>query len=324
MYHYVRDLIRTRYPEIKGLDLSLFYEQIRYLEKHYTIIKMDQLIDAIDNDAELPPNACLLTFDDAYIDHFTNVFPFLQKRKLEGSFFVPVKAVTEDKILDVNKIHFILASTPNKQLIIKEIFSHLDTYREAYNLQSNDHYFKKLAIANRFDTPEVIFIKRILQVELAEELRNIITDLLFSKFVSADEKSFSRELYVNTEQLECMQRNGMHIGGHGYKHYWLGSLDKAAQQFELEESLRFIKSIGGNEHRWTMCYPYGNYNNDTLDLLKALNCKLALTTRVDIAKTSGDGKFELPRLDTNDIPKDRYAEPNAWYDKVTKMKSEAQ
>ena len=28
MYHYVRDLKNSRYPDIKGLDVSLFKEQI--------------------------------------------------------------------------------------------------------------------------------------------------------------------------------------------------------------------------------------------------------------------------------------------------------
>lgn len=313
MYHYVRDLKHTRYPEIKGLDLNLFYEQIAYLEKNYNIIKMEELIEAIDNDTELPPNACLLTFDDGYIDHYTNVFPFLERKKLQGSFFVPVKTVTENSVLDVNKIHFILAATPNKDLIIQQIFQQLDNYRTGHNLQSNDFYFKKLAVASRFDPPEVIFIKRMLQVELPEDIRNAITDTLFCKFVSADEKAFSKELYMSTEQLKCMQRNGMHIGGHGNDHYWLGSLSKELQYIDLYESAKFVQSIGENENSWTMCYPYGSYNDDTLSLLRDLKCKLALTTHVDIASTTKSERFELARLDTNDIPKSGSAMPNEWH-----------
>ncbi|SHM13941.1 polysaccharide deacetylase family protein [Chitinophaga sp. CF418] len=315
MYHYVRDLKHTRYPEIKGLDLSLFYEQITYLEKNYSIIKMEQLIDAIDNDAELPPNACLLTFDDGYIDHYTNVFPFLEKKKLQGSFFLPVKTALENEILDVNKIHFILANVANKELIVQEIFQQLNEYRETYNLQSDEFYFKKLAVANRYDSESIIFIKRMLQVELPEIVRNAITDALFRKFVSADEKAFSRELYMGIEQVECMQRNGMHIGGHGNNHYWLGSLSKELQRIELTESVKLVEKIGGNLDYWTMCYPYGNYNNDTIDLLKELKCKAALTTEVDIAKVSDARRFELARLDTNDIPKNGNAQVNDWFGK---------
>jgi len=70
MYHYVRDLKHSRYPEIKGLDISLFYEQIMFLKKHYKFITMEMLIDSFENGSALPDKSVLLTFDDAYSDHF--------------------------------------------------------------------------------------------------------------------------------------------------------------------------------------------------------------------------------------------------------------
>ena len=37
MYHYVRDLKKSKYSEIKGLDINLFKEQVYYLNKHYNM-----------------------------------------------------------------------------------------------------------------------------------------------------------------------------------------------------------------------------------------------------------------------------------------------
>ncbi len=313
MYHYVRDLKHSRYPEIKGLDLALFREQLEYLEKHYNFITMEMLIDAIDNNSSLPHKAVLLTFDDAYNDHYQYVYPILNKKKIQGSFFLPVKAVTEHTVLDVNKIHFILASEENKAKIIDEIYNELKKHRKDYNLESDSFYYEKLAHPNRFDSAEVIFIKRLLQVELEENLRKILTNNLFEKTVGINEESFSRELYMDVEQIKCMQRNGMHIGSHGYDHYWLGSLTRENQIIEIEKSLVFLKEIGCNIKQWTMCYPYGNYNDVTIGLLNEYNCKLALTTKVDIADIHNNNKFSLPRLDTNDIPKYKEAVTNDWY-----------
>ena len=47
MYHYVRDLKNSRYPEIKGLDYDLFKEQISFFKNNFHIIKMEELIDAV-------------------------------------------------------------------------------------------------------------------------------------------------------------------------------------------------------------------------------------------------------------------------------------
>lgn len=316
MYHYVRDLKRSRYPDIKGLDISLFYEQIEYLKKHYQFITMEMLIDSIENNSPLPDKPVLLTFDDAYSDHFKYVFPFLDKNKIQGSFFLPVKAITENTVLGVNKIHFILASESKKSRIISEIKIELKKYSKDYNIKSFSFYFEKLAKPNRFDSAEVIFIKRLLQVELEESLRNIITNNLFEKIVGIDENSFSRELYMDVEQIKCMNRNGMHIGSHGYGHYWLGSLERQKQKIEIEKALEFLHVIGSDTKNWTMCYPYGNYNDTTIDLLQEYNCKLALTTEVNIADIQKNNKYTLPRLDTNDIPKDKEAITNDWYLKV--------
>ena len=41
MYHYVRDLINSRYPDIKGLDIRSFKNQIEFIKKNYNIIKME-------------------------------------------------------------------------------------------------------------------------------------------------------------------------------------------------------------------------------------------------------------------------------------------
>jgi peptidoglycan/xylan/chitin deacetylase (PgdA/CDA1 family) len=312
-YHYVRNLKHSRYPEIKGLDIVHFTEQIAYLNKHYHFITMEMLIDSIDNNSPLPPKSVLLTFDDAYSDHFTYVFPLLNKYKIQGSFFPPVKAITEHTILDVNKIHFILAAETDKSKIISEIKGELDKHRKDYDLQSDSFYYDKLAKANRYDSADVIFIKRLLQVELDETVRNIITSSLFRKIVGMDEGSFSRELYMDVEQIKCMHEYGMHIGGHGYDHYWLGSLKEESQKIEIEKSLEFLKQIGCDTEQWTMCYPYGNYNDTTLELLAEYNCKLGVTTEMDIAEIPKHNKYTLPRLDTNDLPKDREATTDDWY-----------
>ena len=33
MYHYVRDLVHSRYPRIHGLQIELFREQVQFLKK---------------------------------------------------------------------------------------------------------------------------------------------------------------------------------------------------------------------------------------------------------------------------------------------------
>lgn len=303
MYHYIRDFKTTKYTEIKGLDISDFENQILYLKKNYEIIKIEQLIDALDNNQKLPQKAALLTFDDGYIDHFNYALPILKKYNLQGSFYPPAAAVIENRVLDVNKIHFILACVKNKTELFNEILKLLDYYKDEFKLKTKDEYIEKYYKANRFDTNEVIFIKRILQVGLEEGLRSLITNQLFKKYVTIYEEEFSRGLYMSSEMLKILKDDGMHIGSHSYNHYWLGSLSKSDQEAEINKSLKFLDSVGVDLENWTICYPYGNYNNSTLDILTNSNCKLGFTSVSNIACVNKNNRFEIPRLDTNDLPK---------------------
>lgn len=316
MYHYVRDLQNTRYPAIRGLDIRLFKEQLAYFKKHYNFITAEQLIDAFQNGTELPPKSLLLTFDDAYIDHYTCAFPLLDEYKAQGLFFVPVKAIMNHEVLIVNKIHHVLAvCDKNIDALVKQVKSLLSPYEGKDGVLTFDDYFAKLAVANRFDCKEVIFIKRLLQVELQEPIRSNIINQLFSQYVTDDEAAFSRELYMSGDQLKCMQRNGMIIGSHGYDHFWLGKIPKEDQLIELTKSVDFLKGLGVDMNTLSIGYPYGSHNEDTLAVARGYGFKLGFTTAVDIATTTGDN-LTIPRLDTNDFPKVSNADTNDWYIKA--------
>ena len=320
MYHYVRELPYTRYPKINGLLVSQFREQLKYFEKHYQFVTEDECLNAIYSKGEMPSNALLLTFDDGYIDHFINVFPVLEEKGIQGCFFPPGKPILENKVLDVNKIQFILASCHNIHEIINEIYKLLDNYRSEYALESNEFYFSKYSkYKSSYDPNEIVFIKKLLQFGLKEEIRTLILDKLFRKYVTIDEEGFACELYMNIDQLRCMKRNGMCIGGHGYNHFWMNTLQAKEQEHEIDLTLKLLNEVGSPVDNWIMCYPYGQYNRSLIDVLKKRNCKLALTDvskNHNIAVLTKNNAFSLARLDTIDFPMNKDQEISYWTKKL--------
>lgn len=303
MYHYVRDLANSRYPNIKGMDIALFKKQIDFYKHTFTPVTIEEVISCYDDGKALPPNALLLTFDDGYIDHFTTVFPILQECGMQGSFFIPGKTFSENVLLDVNKIHFVLASAPIDKLY-KEVLAKIDdaiTHNECPDLPSKEELISKYATDERFDSKEIVFVKRMLQTVLPENVRNRITSELFSEFVGIDESKFARELYMNMDQIKCMKRNGMYIGLHGYDHYWLGNLPKEKMEADIRASLEALAEVVDTDS-YIMNYPYGNYNDDVLAFLRKTGCRLGMTTEVRVADATKDNRLLLPRLDCNDFP----------------------
>jgi peptidoglycan/xylan/chitin deacetylase (PgdA/CDA1 family) len=312
MYHYVRDSSRTRYPGLKVRSIEEFDGQLDYITRHYRVCGTRDVLAAARGERRLPPNACLLTFDDGFLDHFTVVLPRLVERGLSGSFYAPGAAVEERRVLDTHKIQIVLAAAPDHGKLARRILDMLEDYRGEWPLPPGDALYSRYARASRFDGPEITFIKRVLQRGLPEPVRAAIAGRLFDEYAGADEDTVAQELYMDLSQLRTMVRFGMEVGGHGADHVWLDSLERADQAAEIARTAAFLARVhGGPPADWVMCYPFGAYNADTLSLLPGAGCALGLTTRVDLATNLG-AALELPRLDTNDLPVRGDAPANEW------------
>lgn len=302
MYHYVRELTRTRYPGIKGLELSRFRSQLSYLVQNYSFVTMNEVIHSIQTGDKLPSRAALLTFDDGYIEHYQLCFPILADAGIEGSFFPPVAPIRDRVLLDVNRVHFILA-VKDPETLAAAINRRVEESSEEFDLQPVDQYWERWAKPNRFDVAETIYVKRMLQVGLPEALRNRIAKELFNQFVARDEDEFSAELYCSEQHLREMQAGGMYIGSHGCDHVWLNAVDALKQKAEVKGSLDFLRSIGSPvDDYWAIAYPYGGWNESLLAILCEAGCAAGFTTQPEVANLGKDLPLLLPRLDTNDLP----------------------
>lgn len=311
-YHYVRDLARTRYPEIKGRAVSEFIGQLEYIERHYTFVSVEDVVTAAQGKSRLPKNGVLLTFDDGFADHFQNVLPLLHEKGIQGAFFPPARPVLEEVVLDVHKIHFILSCVPDARILVSAILKTIDENRDKFQLERPDAYWSLYGKSGRYDSAEVRFVKHMLQMRLPHSLRVSILDDLFHDYVSGDERSFAAELYMTLDQLRMMVREGMYVGSHGYNHCRMDGLSYDEQKDEVVRSRDFLRMIGAATENWVMCYPYGAHNANLRRVLGQYGCILGLTTEVKIAEVSASQFLQLPRLDTNDLPMTGDAPMSQW------------
>jgi len=298
MYHYVRKIRDSQYPGIKGLEIEGFRRQLDFFKCNFNVINAEDVIKYVKYGTHLPENSCLLTFDDGYKDHLTYVLPELLSRGLQGSFFPPVKPVMERELLDVNRIHYILASTEHKSKLVNHVenlcVEHGISALELSSLKS------KYAIPSRYDSSEVNYIKKLLQHALPEGIRKSISSELFRVYVNRTETEFADNLYLTFDDVKTLIKSGMYIGSHGYRHVWLDKETIESQTLEIENSLKFLGDVGATTVDWIMCYPFGGYNVHTLDILTRYNCIAGITTKVGLARLSRERSLELPRFNTND------------------------
>ena len=314
-YHYVRDLSRTRYPGLKACTVGDFEGQLDYIRRYYRVVGARDVVAAARGERTLGANACLLTFDDGLLDHYTTVFPCLIERGLTASFYPPVATVEGRRVLDVHKIQIILAAARDVGKLARQILDMMEEYRRGWELPAAESFYREHAQPYMFDPPEVGFVKRVLQRVLPEPVRAAITARLFEEYVGDPEEVVVKELYMDLPQLRAMAWHGMEVGGHGARHVWLDALPPAEQEREIALTVEFLGRVYLRPPQdWVMCYPFGSYNNDTLAMLRAAGCALGLTSRQGLANLSTP--LELLRLDVTDLPMRGDAPLSEWTARV--------
>lgn len=99
----IKDVPILNYHKVDMLNHSLsvspqeFEEQMEYLAKNnYTTITPDQLMAYLKHGKELPDKPIMITFDDGYLDNYTNAYPIMKKYGFTATIFVVTNLVGHD------------------------------------------------------------------------------------------------------------------------------------------------------------------------------------------------------------------------------------
>jgi peptidoglycan/xylan/chitin deacetylase (PgdA/CDA1 family) len=310
MYHVVRRGSGLA-AALKGLDADEFLGQLQYIRTHYTPVGLFDLVAAAEAAQSLPPRPIVLSFDDGYAGQRDVVFPLLCDTGTPAAFFPVASSMLDGRVLDVNKIQLILSRSRDVEPIIGAIDQAVDREAQTGGL-SRAGYRDRWWIASRWDPPEIVYAKRMLQHALPERVRGRLVDDLFGRLVSQDERAVAAELYMTAGDVREMSRAGMTIGAHGDRHLRLSTLSRDEQAAEIDGALRVLDAVERARPGFAYCYASGDYSDESIALLRARGCSIALTTRPDLARIVRDQLLALPRIDTNDLPVRADAGPNEW------------
>ncbi|MFL5733355.1 MAG: polysaccharide deacetylase family protein [Chloroflexia bacterium] len=298
MYHYVRDLPRTRFPRIKGMLTSDFNVQVDTLSERYEMATLESALAFLSGEYRPERDLCLLTFDDGLKEHYTDVMPILVERGIEGLFFIITRCPEEGRVVPVHKNHFLMAELPfdeYRQAFIKRLAElSPETSTELDQAAATKSY--------RWDTSEVAAFKYLLNMRLPEPLREKVLDSLFMEYLG-DEAEFSRQLYMSWDEAREMQARGQVMGGHSDSHASLATLDNDTQRADLEKCAQIVRSRLAPQPIWPFSYPYGKsdaFNATTVETIRDLGFACGCTTIVG-PNEQGQDPFCLKRIDTKDV-----------------------
>ena len=84
MYHKVS----PKHRDFLTVSVEQLQWQLDYVQKHFTVVKLSDVIAHIEKGKTLPKKALLITFDDGYADNFELAYPEFKSRQLPFCIFL--------------------------------------------------------------------------------------------------------------------------------------------------------------------------------------------------------------------------------------------
>ena len=318
MYHYIRNNEDYSY-DCYCRRISEFECQIDFLSSRFEIVSpgdIEKIEYYLKRDDE---SACMLTFDDGYKEHYA-CSKFLNSKNLNGIFFPPINAINGE-LLDVNAIHCLIGE---RSILIDELLENILQQVKEKDLRiksfqdmpiSLGDYLKQGTESRYDDCPSTIFVKRLLQRDIiSDSARRDVINECIKCFSNIDPSEFAKDLYLSVKEMQLMHSEGMYFGSHGLTHRWLNRLSIKEQSDEISQSFHELEKLElftPNLDPKVMCYPFGAYNSDTVNLLIEENVHYSLTTCVGAATAKPDdlSMHQLKRWNTNDFWDNRWRKP---------------
>lgn len=107
-------------------------------------------------------------------------------------------------------------------------------------------------------------------------------------------------IYMSIDNIKEMNVNGMSLGMHTVSHDHLELMTYDEQLIEVtKQKNNFTKYAISNNYNF-FSYPYGTYDDNTIEILKNNNVDFAFTTNNE-EYTMNNTPYLIPRLDCNVI-----------------------
>lgn len=284
-YHRVGNKEDTNFDKnVFSCSTNNFRKQIEYFKDNFTLITPLMVDMMISKGDEITSRFLLITFDDGYIDNYTNAYPILKSLNVPATFFVATDYISSGKIPWWDAVAYMINKTNLSTVKYKEL--------------SNKSF--KLNNKQKVTRDILRVIKSDVEFSITEKL-SMLSSLLEVKIPSTD-KEGSSPLFMTWEMLAEMSINNMEIGSHTCSHQLLSHLDVDEQKKELASSKRTIEERTG-QIVIALAYPIGavtSYSYESCNSAHQCGYRLAFDFEKGINKFPlNDNRFELHRFPVN-------------------------
>ena len=228
---------------------------LQYKEKKYDFVSIDEALNRINSNSFInnrSPFVCF-TFDDGYIDNYTNAYPIFKKYNCPFTIYITTDFYEYKAFLWWYILEQIVISNDSVQLSNGKIY-------DTSNRELKDKAF--IDIHN--------MLSKINPLSLKSEFSD-----LFQRY-SWNELQLIMELSMSPEQIYEISKDPLcTIGAHSVSHPYLSNLNSQQQRAEIQKSIEKLSKLT-HSNVSHFAYPFGDHDANCISALSELKVSSAV------------------------------------------------
>lgn len=260
-------------------DPVLFEKVLQFLQKHFTILSLDELVESPIKRYAKPLTA--ISFDDGYLDFIEYALPLLKKYDIPSTMFIATECIDLQQPIWtylVDNLFFHSKKTGLDASALGNLPEHL-LRPKWLNGEERNAYGRQ--------------IKRHLKAAPATERNRILQELKSQ----LNDVEIPRNLIMTWADVSSIHAEGVQVAAHSVTHPTMDTLpDDKAIKFELQNAAKRIREETGIESKY-FSYPNGSYNDKVLALTKEAGYDAAFAVGQQAYRKDSQDRFAIPRIE---------------------------
>lgn len=270
----------------KGLQVSQDYIEkvINYfIAKNIEIVSLDEFYKRLTSN-KITNRFVTFTFDDGYIDNFTQALPVFEKYNAPLSVFVTTGYIDKTAFL----WWYLL-----EEIVLKQDWIYFKYKNQDYQFKTKTEQEKRMAFAN---------IKTlILECSNLNEYNELMKAILKNSI--EESYKLNDKLILTVQQTKDFSKHPLvTLGAHTLNHLSLSKMSEEDAFNEISRSVERLKEITGQAVDY-FAYPYGTEREmgpREFEIARKCNLKMAFTTeKKNISRNQSKNLHSIPRIGIN-------------------------
>lgn len=288
MYHRVLPAeLAARSFSHRGIVVTpeTFAKHMDFLERRFRPLSLDEFQHHMESGTPFPERACLVTFDDGWVDNHDYALPILQERGIPAVVFLATDYIDSDRPFWQEYLGHLLYQASAHGLGESVLRSH--------NIRlpgPEDDASLRQAVADAIDRFRSKSYEDI--NDLIDKLANALSPAVSDHTASPPDK------FMSWQQVRVLSDRGLTVASHSCSHRLLARLDQATVMNEFERSRQALQVRLGLD-TCTLAYPGGSYDARVRQSAIDAGFRLGFTTNVGTTRVPSDPML-IPRINIHE------------------------